>query len=177
MIFKYSVRLIAAKNYITGWRLISENGVPSEEYEFTKPLSELLRDENDRFQWTIQDNPDYDPEVDHIDVRYIIENDPISPPVPTEQEVENALRAETMAAGTELNIKDENGDVRWRIIPNEEGKLQIEIDPIDQPHIGEWLLNGEMGHPKLQDGQLMICLDGELQAISIAELKELMDEI
>ena len=77
MIFKYNIRLIAAKNYITGWRLISEDRVPSEEYEFTKPLSELLRDENDRFQWTIQDNPDYDPEVDHIDDRYIIGNDPI----------------------------------------------------------------------------------------------------
>ena len=70
--------MIAAKNYITGWRLISENGVPSEEYEFTKPLSELLRDENDRFQWTIQDNPKYDPETDAIDDRYLIEHKPIS---------------------------------------------------------------------------------------------------
>ena len=96
---------------------------------------------------------------------------------PTEQEAENTLRAEVMATGVELNIKDVNGDVRWRIVPNEDGKLQVEVDPIDQPHVGEWLLNGELGHPKLQDGQLMICLDGELQAISIAELKELMDEI
>ena len=102
----------------------------------------------------------------------------IEEPFPlSDQEIENTARAEAMVAGTELNIKDENGDVRWRIIVNESGKLQVEVDPIDQPHIGEWLLNGEMGHPKLQDGQLMICLDGELQAISIAELKELMDEI
>ena len=77
MIFKYYIQLVNTEYYIVGSRLISEDGFPSGEYEFTKTLNQSLLDENDRLQWTIKDNPDYDPKTDHIDDRYLIENKPI----------------------------------------------------------------------------------------------------
>lgn len=94
---------------------------------------------------------------------------------PTLQEVENAARKAARLSGVELNIKDSEGDVRWRIVPNPEGKLQVEVDPIDEPHVGEWLLNGILGIPHLAEGELVICLDGTLKGISVLALKELID--
>jgi len=87
MIFKYETRLVQEKNYITGSQLVSEKGVPSGKYEFAKPFMRSLLDKNDRLQWTIRDNPDYDPKIDHIDNRYIIEKDPI-PFTPEELQAE-----------------------------------------------------------------------------------------
>ena len=77
MIFKYDVKKINGLNYIIGSRLIEEFGNPSEEHEFKKPLGKSLLDENDKLQWTIRDNPDYNPETDRIDDRYLIEHNPI----------------------------------------------------------------------------------------------------
>jgi len=95
---------------------------------------------------------------------------------PDAQTVENYIRTIAAIEKKELILKDENGDVRWRIIPNEDGKLQIETDPADCPHIGEWLLNGILGIPRLEDKELIISLDGNLQAISIEELKIMMEQ-
>ncbi len=92
------------------------------------------------------------------------------------QDIENALREAAAGAGVELNLRDEDGDVRWRIVPNEDGKVQIEVDPIDKPHVGEWLLNGVLGLPRIEDGQLLICRDGELQGITLSELKKLIED-
>ncbi len=78
MIFKYETQLIDTENYITGSRLISEKGTPDGEYEFTKPFNQPVLDENSQLQWTIRDNPKYDPEIDSIDDRYLIEHKPIS---------------------------------------------------------------------------------------------------
>ncbi len=138
---------------------------------------EDFTNENGKLQWTIQSNPDYNPEIDHIDDRYLIENNPIPTPEPTPQEVENQIQEQLASEGKQLIIKDENGDVRWRIVANEIGHLQVEVDPPDQPHIGEWLLNGQLGVPKLQDGELIIKLNGELQAITLFELKQLMEDL
>lgn len=101
----------------------------------------------------------------------------VAPPDPTPQEIENAAREQAAGKRKELILRDENGDVRWRILPNEDGKLQVEVDPADAPHVGDWLLNGVLGIPKVEDGEVLICLDGKLQGISILELKELLDEI
>ncbi len=73
MIFEYSTQLINGLVYITGSHLSSESGVPSEDYEFSKPFNQLLFDENDRLQWTIEVNSKYDPETDAVDDRYLIE--------------------------------------------------------------------------------------------------------
>ncbi len=74
MIFQYDVQEIDEKLYIVGSRLTSENGNPTEEHEFSQPFTEDFADENGKLQWTIRDNPDYNPETDHIDDRYLIEN-------------------------------------------------------------------------------------------------------
>ncbi len=94
MIFKYGVKEIDEKFYVTKTALLSESGTPKEEYELTEPLTEPLLDENHQLQWTIRDNPDYDPEVDHINERYLIENKPI--PL-TSQEIETKRMVEVKA--------------------------------------------------------------------------------
>ncbi len=95
MIFKYDTCLIDTFTYIVASRLISEKGAPSEEYEFTKPFSvREVADENGKPQWTIRDNPDYNPEVDHIDDRYIIENKPV---LLTVEEIETKRVAQVKA--------------------------------------------------------------------------------
>ena len=76
MIFKYSVKKIKDKIYITGSRLISESGNPKEDYEFSRAFGKDLIDENGKYQWTIRDNPDHNPETDLADKRYLIENNP-----------------------------------------------------------------------------------------------------
>ena len=81
MIFQYLTRKINGLDYIRGSRLISEKGTPSNLLEFSKAFSGELCDANNKLQWTIRENPKYDPEVDHIDDRYIIEHDPIQPTV------------------------------------------------------------------------------------------------
>jgi len=85
MIFRYNVQLIYTKYYITGSQLVSEKGTPSAAYEFTKAFDQPLLSKNERLQWTVRENPDYDPKTDHIDNRYIIERDPI---LPTNEELE-----------------------------------------------------------------------------------------
>jgi len=90
MIFKYDVCKIGEKTYISGSRLISERGSPEGEYEFSKPIRDLLSDTDKALQWTIRDNSDYDPEVDRIEDRYIIERDPIQP---TTEELEAKKQA------------------------------------------------------------------------------------
>lgn len=92
------------------------------------------------------------------------------------QTVENYKRTIAAIEKKELILKDENGDVRWRILTNEDGKLQIEVDPADKPHIGEWLLNGILGIPKLENEELLICLNGDLQPISLNNFRELMEQ-
>ena len=95
---------------------------------------------------------------------------------PTEQEAENARRDAAVLTGTELSLRDINGDVRWRIIVNDDNKLQVEADPPDQPHVGEWLLNGILDIPKLENGELLIRLDGDLQAVTLERLADLLKE-
>lgn len=77
MIFKYDTKLIGGKVYITGSRLLSEQGRPQEEFEFSKPFSMPLRDRNGKCQWTIHENLGFNPQTDHIDTRYIIKHNPI----------------------------------------------------------------------------------------------------
>ena len=83
MIYKYDIKEINGLQYIKGSRLISEKGMPSEDNEFTGPFGPRnqfevrnITDENGKYQWTIRDNPDYNPETDYIDDRYFIENNP-----------------------------------------------------------------------------------------------------
>lgn len=113
---------------------------------------------------------EYDEENDCI----VIKARPVY--VPTDQEVENMAREQAAGNQRELILKDENGNVRWRILPNEDGKLQVEVDPAAAPHVGDWLLNGILGIPRLENGEVLICLNGNLQGISISDLKELIDE-
>ncbi len=77
MIFKYETKKIDSLIYVMGSRLISESGTPSEKYEFTQPFMQEVNDANRKYQWTIIDNPDYDPKTDPIDDRYLIEHKPI----------------------------------------------------------------------------------------------------
>ncbi len=78
MIYKYDVQEINEEFYITGSRLLVEKGAPKDKHEFTTSFTESLLDDNCKFQWTIKDNPKYDPETDAIDDRYLIEHKPIS---------------------------------------------------------------------------------------------------
>jgi len=89
MIVKYTTKIIGDKTYIIGSRLISEKGSPSEKFEFSSPFAQDLLDARGKLQWTIQENPDYNPDTDHIDDRYLIEHDPIQP---TAEELESARR-------------------------------------------------------------------------------------
>jgi len=85
MIFKYNTQSIDKKVYIVGSVLKDVEGSPSGEYEFSKGFTETLTNENGKLQWVIRENPNYSPETDHIDNRYLIEYDPISP---TAEEIE-----------------------------------------------------------------------------------------
>ncbi len=145
--------------------------------KYTKQLSFFLWDQERQFippenltgiEPPIPPTDCHTVEWNGIDGWDIIESDP--------QAVENYIRTIAAIERKELILKDENGDVRWRIIANEDGKLQIEVDPADQPHVGEWLLNGILGIPRLEDKELIISLNGDLQAISIEELKIMMEQ-
>ncbi len=109
MIFKYSIQLVDTEAYIVGSRLISEDGFPSGEYEFTKTLNQSLLDENDRLQWTIKDNPDYDPKTDHIDDRYLIENKPI-PLTAEEIETKRVMEVKAKISAELPNLIYDNKD-------------------------------------------------------------------
>jgi len=85
MTFLYRTQQIGEKTYITGWKFVDPKRSPKEPYEVTRTIRRPLMDENRRFQWTIRENPDYSPETDHIDDRYLIEYDPI---LPTAEEIE-----------------------------------------------------------------------------------------
>lgn len=164
---KYICEERDAKIYVRGKCCVDkETGELRENYsdwivkELYVPTPNVLSDENGQPIWEV-----------------LPDDSVIKNPLPLkEQEIENRTRAAAMVEGKELNLKDENGDVRWRILPNEAGKLQIEVDPIDKPHIGEWLLNGILGMPRIEEGQLLICLDGELQGITLIELKKLLED-
>jgi len=79
MIFQYKTKTINGLKYLVESRLISKKGSPSKPLQFSRPFTEDLSDENRKLQWTIRENPNYKPEKDHIDDRYIIEHNPISP--------------------------------------------------------------------------------------------------
>jgi len=85
MRYKYEIQVIGQKKYIKAVHLISEKEEPTGEYEFSRALKDNLLDENGKLQWVIRENPNYSPETDHIDNRYLIEYDPISP---TAEEIE-----------------------------------------------------------------------------------------
>ena len=116
MIFKYIITTINSLNYISGSRLISEKGTPSGNYEFTKPFGSMgdlrvrnLTDENGKLQWTIRDNPDYDPETDHIDDRYLIEHKPILLTA-DEKETKRAAEAKAKLAAELVDLIYANKD-------------------------------------------------------------------
>ena len=90
MIFRYDIQNLDGKDYIVGTRLISEKDTPSELYEFSKPFTGDWFDANGKLQWTIRDNPDYNPEIDPIDDRYLIENKSI-PLTPEEIETKRLM--------------------------------------------------------------------------------------
>lgn len=74
MIYECTIRKINGLDYISGCKLVSEKGTPSEPLQFSrKPYHGGLSDKNRKPQWTIRENPDYDPKVHHVDQRYIIE--------------------------------------------------------------------------------------------------------
>jgi len=90
MIFQYETKEINGNIYITGSRLLAERGQPGKSYEFGSAFNRKITDQNGQFQWTIRENPDYDPKTDHIDDRYIIEHNPI---LPTPEELEAERQA------------------------------------------------------------------------------------
>ncbi len=100
MIFKYDVQEITGKFYIIGSRLTSENGNPTKEHEFSQPFVEDFTNENGKLQWTIQSNPDYNPEIDPIDDRYLIEHKPI--PLTAEEAETKRLMEVKAKLATEL---------------------------------------------------------------------------
>jgi len=89
MVFQYKITIIGNRRYILSSELISETGAPRESFQFTQPFTLELRNEEGKPQWTIRENPDYNPETDHIDHRYIIEYDPLEPTI---EEIEAKCR-------------------------------------------------------------------------------------
>lgn len=78
MRFRYITKSIQGKTYISGVILIAEYGMPREPYEMSQSFIEDLLSKDGKLQWTIRENPDYDPVADHIDSRYIIEHQPLA---------------------------------------------------------------------------------------------------
>ena len=178
--YKYTLEEINGKQYIRGWSVINE---PSDFITIfpNKPdMPNGRQDEYGNYQYRSVSNPDFGKLIDvgveepQEDTRqYICVFDPIDP---DPQKVENKIQETLAKEGKQFILRDEDGDVRWRIVINEEAKLQIERDPIDKPHIGEWLLNGQLGNPKLEEGELYMKVDGKVKGITIQELKRLIDE-
>lgn len=83
MIFQYETQRIGTEDYISGSFLVSEEGMPSGNFEFSRGFAEDLFDENFKLQWAIRDNPDWGKEGAE---RYIIE---LKPQVLTVQEIED----------------------------------------------------------------------------------------
>ena len=156
--YGYVIEEINGKRYIRGWSVTTQAPDYLTIFPDEPDMPEGRQDEYGNYQYI----------MDGQDVVY-------DPQVPDPQKVENKIQEQLAAEGKQFILRDDDGDVRWRIVINEEGKLQIERDPIDKPHIGQWLLNGQLAVPKLQDGELIIKLNGELQAITISDLKQLMD--
>ena len=77
MIFRYQTYERGGKTYIVESVLVSATEQPSKPFECTRPFIQDLRDKHGKFQWTIRENPDYNPQTDSVDNRYIIEKDPI----------------------------------------------------------------------------------------------------
>ncbi len=157
--YKYTLEEINRKRYIRGWSIINE---PSDFITIFPNKPDMPNGRQDEFG-----------NYQYIMIGEEIIYDPIEP---DPQKVENRIQENLAKEGKQFILRDDDGDVRWRIKINEEGGLQIERDPIDKPHIGEWLLNGQLGTPKLEEGELYMKVDGKVKGITIQELKRLIDE-
>jgi len=134
MVFKYLVRTVNDKQYITGFSLKSVKGIPTGLYEFTEEFKQpLLSKEYNKLQWTIRENPDYDPETDHIDNRYIVEYDPIQPTAEElEAEKQMAIKQKLTAELSDLILQNKDTPEALAQALCERAK-QIEVEVKDEP--------------------------------------------
>jgi len=133
MIYQYDVQPIGGKQYISAVRLISEKGEIYTENQLTKAPRGDLRGPTGKLQWTIRENPDYDPKTDHIDDRYIIERDPI---LPTNEELEvekqAVIKRQLVAELPDLILQNKDTPEALAQALCERAK-QIEVEVKDEP--------------------------------------------
>jgi len=137
MIYQYKIKTIDGIRYICGSSLIAEKEGPTEPYQFSKPFNRRLHQEG-RLLWAIRENPDYDPEIDHIDDRYIIEYDPVQP---TAEELEAEKQAVTkqklIAELPDIILQNKDNPEALAQALCERAK-QIEVEVKDEPRRGAY---------------------------------------